>query len=80
MLTFKIVGDPSEKIAAMKEMAERELGLIFEGDAIKGTFRARGTSGSYQVVGDELRVDIHKKPIWVPTAAIRAQITIALNR
>lgn len=74
---FKVplVGSAEEILNKTKTAVESQ-GGIFEGDQFKGSFSvsllSNTVEGSYSVIGNELELDIQKKPAFLPCSAIES--------
>ena len=74
---FKIETNPAETINKVKTKIEQEGGK-FNGDENEGTFSLPTPvgviEGSYQVTADELKIDITKKPAFIPCSMLEGEL------
>ena len=74
---FKIEADPAEQIEKVKTKIEQEGGK-FNGDENEGKFSlptpVGEIEGSYQVNTDELKIDITKKPAFLPCSMLESEL------
>ncbi len=74
---FKIEVDPAEQIEKVKAKIEQESGT-FNGDESEGKFSLLTPvgviEGSYQVTADELKIDINKKPSFLPCSMLEGEL------
>lgn len=74
---IKIEADPAEAIKKVKAKIEQE-GGTFNGDENEGKFSLPTPvgviEGSYQVTADELKIDITKKPVFLPCSMLEAEL------
>lgn len=74
---FKIETNPVETIEKVKAKIEQE-GGAFNGDENDGTFSLPTPvgviEGSYQVTADELKIDITKKPVFLPCSMLEGEL------
>jgi len=74
---FKIEAAPAEAIKKVKAKIEQE-GGEFNGNKNEGTFSLPTPvgviEGSYQVTADELKIDITKKPAFLPCSMLEAEL------
>jgi hypothetical protein len=81
---FKVpfVGSAEEILNKTKTAVESQ-GGIFEGDQFKGNFSvsllSNTVEGSYSVIGNELELDIQKKPGFLPCSAIESVLVKKLG-
>lgn len=74
---FKIETNPAETLNEVKVKIEQE-GGTFNGDETEGTFSLPTPvgviEGSYQVTEDELKIDITKKPAFLPCSMLEGEL------
>ena len=74
---FKIETDPAETIEKVKTKIEQE-GGTFNGDENEGKFSlptpVGEIEGSYQITADELKIDITKKPSFLPCSMLEGEL------
>ena len=74
---FKIETNPVETINKVKTKIEQE-GGTFNGDENEGTFSLPTPlgviEGSYKVTTDELKIDITKKPAFLPCSMLEGEL------
>lgn len=74
---FKIETAPAETIEKVKTKIEQE-GGTFNGDENEGIFSLPTPvgviEGSYQVTADELKIDITKKPAFLPCSMLEGEL------
>jgi hypothetical protein len=74
---FKIDTNPAETIDKVKTKIEQEDGK-FNGDENDGTFSLPTPvgviEGSYHVTADELKIDITKKPAFLPCSMLEGEL------
>jgi len=74
---FKIEVDPADTIKKVKVKIEQE-GGTFSGDENGGSFSlptpVGEIEGSYQVTVDELKIDITKKPTFLPCSMLEGEL------
>jgi len=74
---FKIEADPAEAIKKVKSKIEQEGGTL-SGDENEGKFSlptpVGEIEGSYQVTSDELKIDITKKPAFLPCSMLESEL------
>ena len=74
---FKLETDRAEAVEKVKTTIETE-GGEFSGDENKGTFSLPTPvgviEGSYQVEVDELKIDISKKPSFLPCSMMETEL------
>jgi len=74
---FKIEADPAEQIEKVKAKIEQE-GGTFNGDENEGTFSLPTPvgviEGSYQLTAEELKIDITKKPAFLPCSMLESEL------
>lgn len=73
-LSFSIGGNVEEKAKEGMRRAESELVIHFVGDTKSGSFHGKGTSGSYSIEGNTLKIRIEEKPFFVPIALIKSKL------
>ena len=73
---FKLETAPAETINKVKAKIEQE-GGTFNGDDNQGKFSlptpVGKIEGSYQVTSDELKIDINKKPAFLPCSMLEGE-------
>ena len=74
---FKIEVDPADTIKKVKAKIEQEDGT-FNGDENEGNFSLPTPvgviEGSYQLNEDELKIDITKKPAFLPCSMLEGEL------
>ncbi|MEE9450747.1 MAG: hypothetical protein V3V72_11900 [Ignavibacteriaceae bacterium] len=74
---FKLETDPAETIEKVKVKIE-QAGGMFNGDRNEGKFSLPTPvgviEGSYNVTADELKIDITKKPAFLPCSMLEAEL------
>lgn len=74
---FKTKVDPSETIKRVKVKIKQE-GGSFEGDENEGIFSlpspAGKIEGSYKISDAELKIDITKKPVFLPCSMLESEL------
>jgi hypothetical protein len=74
---FKIEAAPAETIKKVKTKIEEE-GGNFNGDENKGNFSLPTPigeiEGGYKVTADELKIDIYKKPSFIPCSMLESEL------
>ena len=74
---FKLEAAPAETIKKVKVKIEQE-GGTFNGDENEGKFTLPTPvgviEGSYQVTADELKIDIYKKPSFIPCSMLETEL------
>jgi len=74
---FKIETDPADTIKKVKAKIEQE-GGTFNGDENEGNFSlptpVGEIEGSYHVTADELKIDITKKPTFLPCSMLEGEL------
>jgi hypothetical protein len=66
VFTFEVGADrTAEQVMAQARAKAREVGIAIQGDAASGSFKG-AADGRYTVEGNVLRVEVEKKPAFVP--------------
>ena len=71
--TVNFTGDP-ETLVQRAEVAARQNGAQFTGDANAGQFSGSGVQGRYQVSGNTITITIDQKPFFAPWSLVESQI------
>ena len=65
--------EPTEMIGKVQEMAAAGK-LDFEGDTSTGSFGVRGVKGNYRIEGQKVKIEINKKPWYVPWGKVEGKL------
>jgi hypothetical protein len=65
---------PADQLVTRAQAGAEKNGVDFKGDASSGSFSGKGIEGSYQIDGEQLTIDITKKPMVMPWALIETTV------